>query len=88
MRTAKTLIRLGGCHFVGFVMRRLNYLFLCTLLLSRVDLSEVEFGKYVEDDLHFSKVTPAIQITESSTRETDNLQKGKQAKYTNSLGKG
>ena len=23
MQTAKTLIRLGECHFVGFVMRRL-----------------------------------------------------------------
>ena len=24
MRTAKTLIRLGGCHFVDIVMRRLK----------------------------------------------------------------
>ena len=31
MQTAKTLIRLGGCHFVGFVMRQLNEVYSKTL---------------------------------------------------------
>ena len=42
----------------------------------------------MDDELHFTRVTPAVQIIESPTKETvKDLQKGKPTNFINRLSK-